>query len=481
MKNIIKVFFASLVILMAGCTEKGPVDNGNDKINENIEIIVKALKVEGTTATIKVEHDGTTANPWYGFLTTETDAMKAYQNKVKELTANGKIEDLNYKTSLTKTFKDLEPNTNYLYVAFGITEEGEIYGIPASDKFTTGRNKVQMTVNPAWKIEYAGPNKIGDVDYKYTAKITSTDKNKYIVTAYSKEMFELNDIFDIADYELSYLKAYIEAVKEEQPNITISDALITGSYTEGLNIIPGDWYAIAIGVTDKGELSGLYAVSDLISIPRETPTPEYSSWVGNWTWTGSNGISATVKIAEDNPNYTYYLYGWDGYSEDSGLAIMMEWNTNNDGWVIYPSYLGDAEFSTSSGNVMGSLYVAGTYETTDGGKNYYDLNYPICGGVWDDNGNMFVIGYEDTAADIQITMMELIAFIQTSNGVSASLATMTDLPTFPAIVTKAEGAAANNIIPNSLKKAQRRTPVQSRLPKDGNRQNMNLNSKVTIR
>ncbi len=488
MKNIIKILFAALALVnFASCTEKGPGQNGNTNgLNENIEFTVKVLKVEGTTATIKVEHNGTEADTWYGFATTEKDMMEAYQKKVKELLKEGKITDLNTRASLTKQIKNLKPSTDYLYVVFGITEDGQIYGVPSSAEFTTGRNKTSMVYNDAWKVEYSGPNKILNKDYKYTATVTSSDKNKYFVTAYDKYTFEMADIADIAELELEYFRYSIDAHNEQNgTHMTIGDALFEGNGLEALNIIPGDWYAIAIGVDpEKGELSGLYAVSDLIQIPKETPTEEYSAWLGTWTWHGANGKTANVTFVEDNPNYTFYMLEWDGYDKESGPAISVEWSGEQNSWIIWPSFIGEAEFSMSDGSsAMGQLYIMGTYETSDGGKYYHGFDYPICAGGTDENGTKYTVGFEgeNQNGEYTISMMEFIAFIQTSNGYSPSIATNTELPSFPATIVPATDEGENNgtTVPTSIRKTFRRAPASSKIGLPVTRQN--IETKVRLK
>ncbi len=472
MKNIIKVFFASLVILVTGCTEKGPVDNGNDKINENIEIIVKALKVEGTTATIKVEHDGTTANPWYGFLTTETDAMKAYQNKVKELTANGKIEDLNYKTSLTKTFKDLEPNTNYLYVAFGITEEGEIYGIPASAEFKTGRNSVELTENTNWKISYVGEYKDdkGEVVSKHTVLVETSDKNKFFVTQINKLSLGEYDIADkdilteLVMTEFEYFTTSFSNNSEMDPYLLSESTLISVDN----NIIPGDWYFMAVGVDEEYQLSGYYAISELTNIPEEEATPEYAAWLGDWTFTGENGVSYDITFEKGINNIYYLMSGWEGVNvEYWGCKIPVYWDASTNEWVITNNYFYTAAFGDFG---KGDLWVFGADDEYV--YTFTNQQVGICYSETDTNGGKLCKGmkltFEDNSSVEMKYMQYVIVFEDGNLGQIADEGI--EWPSFPITITPKNTesvttkTAGETTVPNILNKKSKNSIITSKIP-----------------
>ncbi len=480
MKNIIKIFVAAIMgLALVGCEDPAKTNpDGNQGLNENIKFTVTVLKVDGVNVNIRITSNGSEKDTYYGFHTTETNIDKAWGDKVAELTKNGeKIEGLIGKSTQIVRLSDLKPLTKYQYIVFGITEDGEIYGNHVAVAFSTGRKRAKMIENPNWKVEYAGPGTVLDVEYKYTANITSTDNNPYIVTAFSKDMFELNNIADLADVTAEEYRYYVESKQKENPNITYETGLFKGNASEGLNIIPGEWYAVAFGITSEGEVSGLYAVSDLITIDKEEPTPEYSEWLGKWTWTGKNGVTANVIFEEDNPNYTYIMKGWDsGYPIDMGMWIYVDWNSELNRWIIYPSIIGEAEFSNG---LSGELWIAGTYGEGEN-KNYNQTTLPICGSLKTEDGVKMAEGfnykYEESEKEIVTDMMEFIAF--TSQG--AILATKSELPNFPVTITETidegtgeeggeEGGSENETTPASVKLEKERIKylksLHKRMPK----------------
>jgi hypothetical protein len=125
-------------------------------LNEDIKFTFEVVSVEVNTAKIKISHDGTSSDTWYGFATTNSNVTKAITEKHAELTAAGNIKGLRKQTSFTDTINELAPETEYTYIAFGITADGTLYGQPASIKFTTEREAGKIEETNTWTITYDG-------------------------------------------------------------------------------------------------------------------------------------------------------------------------------------------------------------------------------------------------------------------------------------------------------------------------------------
>ena len=140
---------AAIAAMFVSCTEKpGPEpetpkdpetpDTPKVELTENLAFTLEVTEVEIDKAKVKVEHNGTTKDTWYAFATTEADVNKAVAAKVAELTADGgKISGLKKSKSTTITVRSLEQDTDYTFIAFGITAEGQVYGTAASTTFKT--------------------------------------------------------------------------------------------------------------------------------------------------------------------------------------------------------------------------------------------------------------------------------------------------------------------------------------------------------
>ena len=138
MKNTIKLIFMALLALAAAACDKTPQPEPEPKpepkpepevvLNEDIKFTFEVVSVEVNTAKIKISHDGTSSDTWYGFATTNSNVTKAITEKHAELTAAGNIKGLRKQTSFTDTINELAPETEYTYIAFGVTADGTLYG-----------------------------------------------------------------------------------------------------------------------------------------------------------------------------------------------------------------------------------------------------------------------------------------------------------------------------------------------------------------
>lgn len=401
------------------------------ELNQNLSFTLEVAEVTANSAKINVSHNGTADDTWYGFATTNTNVNEAISEKYTELTSSASISGLKKQTSYTATVNGLEPETDYLYITFGLSDEGELYGKASSVKFTTARGEVKMEVNSAWKVTYTGAGKINNQEYKHTITVNSSDKNKYFITGYDKATFDANTIKDIADYELSYLKAWLNEYNAANgSNITLDQMLFEGDGIDALMLTPGDWYALAIGVDDNGELSGLYAVSDLITIEEEEPTEAYASWLGDWTWTGANGVAWDVTFNKGLSNISYSLEGWEGGAVPE---ISVEWVAEENMWVIYTTNYGTFDFGN---NMNGDVYVLGN----DGQYIYPVEGLPICAGLMDENGNRVCYGYSEELEDGTTISISYMLFIADIAGQYYLLSETEEWPTFPITITPASKA-----------------------------------------
>lgn len=441
---------AAIAAMFASCTEKpGPEpDDPKDpetpkvEITENLAFTLEVTEVEADQAKIKVEHNGTTKDSWYGFVTTESDVNAAIAAKVTELTADGgKISGLKKNRSTTVTVRNLEPETDYAYVVFGMTAEGELYGTANSVKFETAKGEVVMTVNPAWKVEYTGAGVIYEQEYEHTITVTSTDNNKYFITGLSKEYFEQNDLKAIAEEELAYVKAYIDQFNQQNgTNYTIDAMLFDGSGVDALMLDPGEWYAMAIGVGPDGELSGLYAISEVITIAEEEMSEAYAAWLGDWTFTGANGAAYNVTFAKGVSNQSYQMTGWQDMTQ---IPVEVTWLAEDGIWVIYPQSFGT--YTIDNEGTEGDIYFLGAQETEQGYTMYTDA--PVCLGGPTENG-LISIGYSDEENGID---MQLMSYFVVIGGTPYFWDSIDLCPSFPITITPATEAASTRSVEKEYK------------------------------
>ncbi|MBO5709661.1 MAG: hypothetical protein J6S01_10015 [Bacteroidales bacterium] len=114
-----------------------------------------------------------------------------------------------------------------------------------------------------------------------------------------------------------------------------------------------EYYCHVIGCTDYKK-----TYSNPVSLKIKTYNRDYAAWLGDWTFTGENGITFDITFVADIPNESYYMYGWEGFGKD--YYIKVNWHNHRKHWVIMPQTIGTYSFG-ERGN--GELFI--------GGVNYY--------------------------------------------------------------------------------------------------------------
>ena len=468
MKNIFKFMMVAAAASMFAACDETPIDpvtpeedeTPKDEVvelNQNLEFTLEVTTLEADNAKVSVSNNGTTADTWYGFVTSEVGKTEAslIDAEVATLTAGGgKITGLKKQTSTTLTVRGLEPDTDYKYIVFGLSENGEVYGKSQSVSFKTLKGELQYTENSAWTVKYEGAGTIGNYNYEHTISVASTDNNYYFVTAATVEDFNTAGIKSIAESNLAELKAYIDGFNAQNgTNYKVVDVLFKGNGLEAVNLEAGDWYGIAIGVDEKGELTGLYAKSDVITIVEEEMTEEYAAWIGDWTFTGANGAAYNITLEKKVSNKTYNMYGYDGNDLDF-IPVEVSWIAEYGIWTIYPQNFGEFEFADGS---VGTIYFLGGMETEKGFSLYTDV--PTCLGGTLDDGSMVVYGYSVEEEGIAMSLMCHFVVIDGSPFFWADPA---EIPTFPISVTPGAATAAKSM---AVVKDSKKISTFSKMPK----------------
>lgn len=413
---------------------------------EDLTFTLAVTEVEADKAKIKVEHNGTTKDTWIGFETTETDIEKA----IADFIADGNV-TLKKNTSTTMTVRGLEPETKYTFVAVGVKADGTVYGTHASVEFTTAKAEEPTppapegyTVNPNWTVTYVGDYEEGGKVYDNVVIVETTDTNPYFVTAWPVDYYEELGIEAI-------VAAEIEAWEEmlaQYPDATWADIVYTESILAQVSIDPEygtKWYAMAIGCDTNGKATGLYALSEVIDLENlggeeEEPTAEYAAWLGDWTFTGANGVAFNVTMKQGKANQTYKLAGWEG-PESEGLDIKVDWMADYGIWIIYAQSFGTYSFG-ASGN--GEIWL--TPESTDG-YIYPAEGIPACMGGMTEDGQMVVEGYSEELEDGSVVEMATMMYLAKleADGKYYNITSVEEWPTFPLTVTPATKATTNAV------------------------------------
>lgn len=356
---------AVAAIANTACEEHNE-EQKNPNLNHSLTLTVDVENITATSAKVKVAHEGKTADSWYGLLTTDTTTRidELVVSTVEELKKGDIGSQLIFSKNYVKIFTPLTPATNYRYIAFGLSEEGEIYGEYASIDFTTlaqgsgggsgsgdsGEDEVYgtMIVNPAWSIAFTGAGTIDGESYKNTVTVTSTDNNPYTIAVVYASEYDVAYLPQLGEYLLedmySYLESYNSAYGTEY---VLNDLLYRGSGQTAFDkLAPGYYMAVALGITSKGEISGLYAVSPVFEIEEEVPTSIYNAWLGDWVIKGDNNISNDVIIARQFANRSINLIGLMGLP----FSIVGEYSSERNDIIFY-SQIVEPNYTFEDGTV----------------------------------------------------------------------------------------------------------------------------------
>ena len=376
MKFLIRLaaILTALAVLM-GCpsiTPEGPA------LNQDLTFTLKVMSVTGESARISISHNGTETDTWYGFASKDvkTNIASLISDKIEELQSEGKITGLRKQTSLTINAGDLEPETDYLYIVFGLTEDGTFYGTPASIEFTTGQDASKVTEVDTWKIQYQGRKESEDGQQLENFSIQMNGKDRFYFTTVLKSMLELNEmsVEDYVKYEITYtIPNYMKYYKIN--DFTFNESVVVSNY----RMESGDYYGIAIGMNTDGTSTGKYSVAEF-TIEEEKANADYTQWLGTWKISSldkeGKTRTYTIKIEHFDNNFIYAVTDWET-NGDIDYDIKEYVNNYaipafyNEGKIEFQEYTLDyLEFDNDEGSYYFGFYGIGDilYE----GKNYAD-------------------------------------------------------------------------------------------------------------
>lgn len=456
-KTIMKaVVVAMAAMAVLSCQEKPGAGEGDPQLNEDLELTVDVEDITYTSAKIKVTHNGAKSDTWFGFLTEVVEGDEdELINQAVEAYMNGETEEgLRRSKSYVNVYKDLTPGTSYKYIAFGLSADGKVYGSSASVGFVTvttpgeggngggnndGGGEVVngMKVNKAWTVNYVGKGVINDVEYDHVVTVNSTDRNTYVVTIVYATLWDVNKLYDETVLFRDDMLAYIDEMNDYYGSqITVADLVKSGSSSDAFDLEPGYYMAVALGITPEGEVSGLYATSEVFEVKEQVPTEEYKAWLGDWTIVGENDVEFNVTLTRHVTNRSFWMFGWEGF-EDIPVDVVYDKGRND---LTFYAQLVQENYYLEDYDVTADMYFLGL----DDDNKFYSVdesNYAIAiAGVLDGGQRALVrYGVNDIAYPIFVSMF----YAAKINGEYKSFPG--DLPTFRGIaaMNPAEPAASS--------------------------------------
>ena len=395
---------AVAAIAFTACDEKPQEDPKNPNLNHDLTLTVDVEDITTTSAKVKVSHNGSSEDTWYGFVTAEVE--KSEKSLIEEAAtaylASSEPNSLRTSKSYVTIIKDLEPATTYKYIAFGLSEQGEVYGGYGVFEFTTsgGSNNPGsgngdtptsgVRENPAWSVEYVGAGTLYEQNFDHIVKVTSTDKNPYLMTVVLASEWNTEGLMELGGYIVEDLRNYLREFNSANgTSYTLADMLFVGDGYDAFLLDPGYYKAVALGVNEQGTLSGLYAVSETFEVEEQVASSNFKAWLGNWEVVGNNGVTYTINLSNGLANKFFYMSYWEG---DQDFMVRVDYNANLDALFFYSQTIEEEVNFGDLGYGKVSIYGfdrEGALYTNDGG----DYGIAIAGML--DGGQRAIVRYDD--------------------------------------------------------------------------------------
>lgn len=309
MKNFIKVLFAALTTLLAASCETTTGPETDLNLNQDLKFVLNVTEVDGTDVRISVTNNGTTEDTWYGFATTDltTDILTAIDSELtRVLTDEGTI-PVKKNTRLVVKPANLESNTKYRYIVFGVTPDAIVYGTPNSVEFETTKSDDKAEKTDDWKIQYAGRDYYEEAgeEMEYFL-ITPKDGKRYYFTTFAKYYLDYFSIDEIVLNEGKYIESFIVSGEYNINDLTCNTEEALGAERHET----GEYVALAIGFDESGYATGYYSSLEF-TIEEEEASEEYNKWLGVWEMTSAEGIEYTLTLEHYDNNFIYLVSGWE--------------------------------------------------------------------------------------------------------------------------------------------------------------------------
>lgn len=453
-KHLAMMAMAAVAAIAFTACDEQPQDEPqkNPNLNHDLTLVVDIESVTTETAKVKVTHNGSSEDTWYGFVT--ADVTKSDRELIEEqivaYKASSATSALHASKSYVQILTNLVPNTAYRYIAFGLSEEGEEYGNYGVLEFATqstggsggtgggtGDDEVinGMKENSAWSVEYIGEGTLHEQFFENIVKVTSVDKNPYLLTVVYASEWDPSHLRELADYVLSDIKNYINEYNNYYGTAyTLEDWLFVGDGYDAFNLYPGYYKAVALGVTPNGQVSGLYAVSETFEVKEQVASAAFRAWLGNWDVVGNNDVTYTINLSNGLANKFFYMSYWEG---DQDFLVKVDYNAELDA-LFFNSQLVEADVNFGDYG-YGDLYFVGfdregSLYTTEGG----DYGIAIAGIL--DGGQRAIVRYDDDSIQ-GYPFFDYMQFIAELDGHYYRL-TNTDVLQMPAAMNPAGGQVA---------------------------------------
>ncbi|MBP5740986.1 MAG: hypothetical protein J6W59_04465 [Bacteroidales bacterium] len=413
MKSVkfVTCLLAAAALLAVSCNKEKDTTKKNPHEGVKMQFTLTLTSLEGDVASVRVRHDADDAKlTWYACLV--EDLESSIEDVVDVATVGLKQNDLYVGKTKSVSLSDLEPETDYRFIAFGvdIEDDGTVwtYGTPSELTFKTSKD-----LNVIFSLTEAVLNRNSAT---FTASYDVEEDDAYTWYGFLTE--EVGEISSVIDKQIRTISES-DFKSGKNAEISLSDLKFSTDYRY---IITG--VNMANGKVTK------YGTPAEISFSTESRFYEETSWSVTYdgkVWRSNNGKYALdINVSTSNsphcficmPKDIFSFKPVDEYIEgeyDTMVSYIAKYGytwsdfvqTTDVGW--YGSYqgLGDYVAVLFGLEQNGSDYVLSggykTFEFTVAASTGADAAYQAWFGEWIVGDDYWTISSYDPGVSLQIT------------------------------------------------------------------------------
>ncbi len=399
--------YCLLYALIAACSSDE--DDGQGTVV--FHVAVDSVAAYSVTATIT--HNGSNRDSYCSFVVDGSvgnvqDVIDSYMSTLSEEAA--RYLALKWQRKKIVRLSGLLPQHTYTYIVFGLTEEGQQYGVPATVTFTTDISHIELQEYPMWKLNYEG---FREHLYNYYACVGVEDNGpaneNYFVAEYDVET--INRFGSDAHFLPYIVEDYKNRLKQHSSDSAWEEDLLprSGSSHHYAHLETGRTYvAYAVGITESGDFSGHYAKSEPFTIDEYPMLGGYAdlverNLVSTWLLDSEDEItSLTATLYEDVRNESI-LMRWKEFSILWKFSIIY---TAKDASLTVRQQLMDEStyVKIDRTNVRGKLYLKGWYLDQHGDTVISSQTNIAHGELQSDGSYRFVPLMQETATGLALVL-----------------------------------------------------------------------------
>ncbi|MBO4906586.1 MAG: hypothetical protein J5486_06075 [Bacteroidaceae bacterium] len=347
------------IIMLASCS-----NDTDDANNAMVVFQVAVTDIEPYKATVTITHNGTNRDTYYGFYV--RGKVSDVEGEIRKMLASDQRA-----TVLASSFNQrkrvlqisgLLPRNEFTYIVFGLDNDGNLYGTPASVTFTTIASPLVATETSNWTVTDKGHVVYNDYDYtQINVHLEGDVEERYFLHVCEASLpSTYSNVEDFIFYAVDEFSKSENSGGDE--DFWLDASVVRTKSTNFYRYLqPGDYVAYAIGLNEDGTPTGSYAKSEVFHVDKYPYVATYAELLNNdWYFVDSNDKWYFVSFKEKHINYTLTMTGWGNY-DDFDVTVYFDRNTGKLTFRYQLVTANEVTIDFSSGSKTGKVYLVGAY------------------------------------------------------------------------------------------------------------------------